>query len=98
MSALQSLRQGLDAQRLARRAGAEQAIDMLVEVQQLASFAIEADRDPQDVSVVVRYLTELNPEQLEGFATVLTDFLGSSMDGAVPDIGLYERFIEEGRI
>ena len=88
----------------ARRLGAEQAIAMLREVQELENYCIDGELGedgavigPQETSVVLRYLQALPPEQQEGFAAVLTDFLGQA-PWAVPDVEFYEQLLAEGRI
>jgi hypothetical protein len=53
---------------------------------------------PQDMSVVLRYLGAPQREQVEGFAAIVADYLGSALEGVVPDIDIYERMLAEGRI
>ena len=85
----------------ARRLGMEHAIGMLHELSGRAASCINDDarEEPeQDISVVLRYLESLEPAHREGFAAILTDYLGSALDGGVPDIELYEEMLASGQI
>jgi hypothetical protein len=85
-----------------RRLGAEHAIALLHELREVDGVCLEGtdvEGDyPQDPTVVARYLRELSPDQVDGFAAILTDFIGNTLQVGAPDIELYEQMLAEGRI
>lgn len=80
--------------------GRELAVQLLRELGMANADAttIDADCWPEGVhaqdNIVLRYLRALRESgsaDLEaGFASILTDFIGSALDGAVPDADYYE--------
>jgi hypothetical protein len=85
-----------------RRLGAEYAIAMMHELREVNGVCLEGKDVEgdfrQDPTVVLRYLRELSPDQIEGFAAILTDFIGNALQVGAPDVQLYEEMLAEGRI
>lgn len=78
--------------------GRQLAVDLLRELRAAwedESWLIDERTGAQRDNVVLRYLavlrTQGSPSAEAGFAAVLTDFMGSAVNGGVPDPDLYER-------
>jgi hypothetical protein len=90
------------AHALTRADGRQLAIDMLRQIHELEPDAACIDRGTrvsaglagEQRNVVADYLRTMrersSPELEDGFGEVLTDFLASALDGAVPDPEFYE--------
>lgn len=91
-------------QAFTERDGRELAVSMLRELEDVDAdlVAIREDERPAGTpqsNVVLRHLAAVRAadcRELEaGFGAVLTDFLASALNGAVPDATFYEDLIED---
>ena len=75
--------------------GRRLAVELLLEIRELGA---EWTQGQAQSDVLSRYLEEVRKADAEterAFLGVLTDFIGSSLDGATPDPEFYE--VREGR-
>lgn len=103
----------MSASALSREDGVVLALEMLRQIEAVkgeegAKFRIVAayrdyyrKGEPQD-NIVQRYferaLATGNPRLLEGFTSLLSEYVASCVQGSVPDIGAYEEVLESERL